>query len=218
MGKVIAIDGPSGSGKGAISKLLAERLGFHYLDTGALYRAVALHLRRRGATPEADDAALRGLLEEVEVAFSDGRVFLNDEDVSEEIRTPEAGHYASVFSARPVVRDALFRVQRDAAAHCDIVAEGRDMTTVVFPDAWKKFYLDASEEARVERRYRQLKEKGMAVTLEEAREEVRERDLRDSRRDVAPLKRAEDAVYVDTTSLGIDEVVAALLAALAQPS
>lgn len=215
MGRVIAIDGPSGSGKGTISKLLAERLGFHYLDTGALYRAIALHLRSQGAAPDDSDAALVRLLAGVDVAFSDGRVFVNGEDVSEAIRTPEAGHDASVFSARRVVRDALFRVQRDAAARGDIVAEGRDMTTVVFPDAWKKFYLDASEEERARRRYLQLKEKGMNdITIDKAREDVRERDLRDSQRDIAPLRRAEDAVYIDTTSLSIDEVVASLLAAL----
>jgi cytidylate kinase len=168
MHRVIAIDGPSGSGKSTITKLVAEKLGFQLLDTGALYRAAALHLRRQQVEPESTDAVIQDMLKNVSVVFKDGRVFLNGEDVSDAIRTTEAGHYASVFSARKVVRDFLFQVQRDAALHSDIVAEGRDMTTVVFPDAWKKFYLDASEESRAKRRYQQLKDKGIAITMEEA--------------------------------------------------
>ncbi|MFZ5996475.1 MAG: (d)CMP kinase [Nitrospirota bacterium] len=214
MGKVIAIDGPSGSGKSTITKLLAERLGFQLLDTGALYRAIALHLRRQKVAPESTDAEIQNKLKNVSVVFKDGRVLLNGEDVSEAIRTTEAGHYASVFSARKVVRDFLFQVQRDAALHSDIVAEGRDMTTVVFPDAWKKFYLDASEESRAKRRYQQLKEKGIAITIEEAIRDVRERDIRDSKRDIAPLKRAEDALYIDTTNLTPEEVLSLILSSI----
>ncbi|MEW6115529.1 MAG: (d)CMP kinase [Nitrospirota bacterium] len=214
MHKVIAIDGPSGSGKSTITKLLAEKLGFQLLDTGALYRAVALHLRRQQVEPESTDAEIRDKLENVSIIFKEGKVLLNGEDVSEAIRTTEAGHYASVFSARKVVRDFLFQVQRDAALHSDIVAEGRDMTTVVFPDAWKKFYLDASEESRAKRRYQQLKEKGIATTMEEAIRDVRERDIRDSKRDIAPLKRAEDALYIDTTNLTPEEVLSLILSSI----
>jgi cytidylate kinase len=216
MKKVIAIDGPSGSGKSTISKRLAEKLGFQFLDTGALYRAIALHLRSANLTPESSDAEISSALEGVTVFFKNGRVLLNGRDVSDAIRTTEAGHYASVFSARQTVRDFLLQVQRDAALHEDIVAEGRDMTTVVFPHAWKKFYLDASEEGRARRRYLQLNEKGTPVTLEEAMKDVSERDMRDSRRDIAPLKRAEDAVYIDTTTMDLDEVAAVILKAVSE--
>jgi len=214
MKKVIAIDGPSGSGKSTISKRLAEKLGFQFLDTGALYRAIALHLRSVNLTPESSDAEISSALDGVTVFFKNNKVLLNGRDVSDAIRTTEAGHYASVFSARQTVRDFLLHVQRDAALYDDIVAEGRDMTTVVFPHAWRKFYLDASEEGRARRRYLQLKEKGTPVTLEEAMKDVSERDMRDSRRDIAPLKRAEDAIYIDTTSMSIDEVAAAILSFL----
>ncbi|MGO9015760.1 MAG: (d)CMP kinase [Dissulfurispiraceae bacterium] len=216
MKKVIAIDGPSGSGKSTISKRLAEKLGFQFLDTGALYRAIALHLRSANLTPESSDAEISCALEGVTVFFKNGRVLLNGRDVSDAIRTTEAGHYASVFSARRTVRDFLLQVQRDAALYDDIVAEGRDMTTVVFPRAWRKFYLDASVEGRARRRYLQLKEKGTPVTKEEALKDVSERDMRDSQRDIAPLKRAEDAIYIDTTSMGLDEVAAAILKALSE--
>jgi cytidylate kinase len=214
MGRVVAIDGPSGAGKSTVSRLVADKLGFAYLDTGALYRAIALHLREKGLTPESGDAGIGAALKDTEVHFRDGRVFLNGADVSDAIRTTEAGHYASVFSARKPVRDFLFSVQRDAAAHGDIVAEGRDMTTVVFHDAWGKFYLDASEAGRAERRYLQLQQKGAAITPEEALRDVRERDIRDSRRDIAPLKRAADAIYLDTTDMDLEEVISAILSSL----
>ena len=216
MKRVIAIDGPSGSGKSTISKRLAEKLGFQFLDTGALYRAVALHLRNSNLTAESTDAEIGSALDGVTVFFKNGRVLLNGRDVSDAIRTTEAGHYASVFSARRTVRDFLLQVQRDAAIYDDIVAEGRDMTTVVFPHAWRKFYLDASEEGRAQRRFLQLQEKGTPVPLQEALKDVSERDLRDSRRDIAPLKRAEDAIYIDTTSMSIDEVTAAILKAVSE--
>jgi cytidylate kinase len=211
MGKVIAIDGPSGAGKSTVSKLVAERLGFQFLDTGALYRAAALHLKRMNMQDESPDAEISKTLDGVVINFKNNRVFLNDEDVSEAIRTTEAGHYASVFSAKKAVRDFLLQTQRDAAINNNIVAEGRDMTTVVFPDAWKKFFLDASEEGRARRRYLQLKEKGMPITMDEALADVRERDKRDSSRDIAPLKRADDAVYIDTTDLSLDEVIKMIL-------
>lgn len=218
MKKVIAIDGPSGAGKSAVSRILAEKLGFQFLDTGALYRAAALHLRRENADAESDDSLISSKLNNASISFKDGSVFLNGEDVSGDIRTTEAGHYASVFSARKAVRDFLFRIQRDSAAHHDLVAEGRDMTTVVFPDAWKKFYLDASEEGRAKRRYIQLKEKGVEITMEEALKDVRERDMRDSMRDIAPLKKAEDAVYIDTTDKSLDEVIDLIISGIYKTS
>jgi len=214
MGKVIAIDGPSGAGKSTVSKLIAEKLGFQFLDTGALYRATALHLRRKAIEPESHDIEILNALNGVTINFKNGRVFLNGEDVSEEIRTTEAGHYASVFSANKVVRDFLLHIQRDTAIDNDIVAEGRDMTTVIFPNAWKKFFLDASEEGRAKRRYLQLKGKGMDITMDEALRDVMERDKRDSSRDIAPLKRADDAIYIDTTDLNLEDVLKKVLEAI----
>jgi len=207
MGKVIAIDGPSGAGKGTIAKLLAEKLGFSYLDTGALYRAVALGLREKGINPEDTDDKLKSVLSVTDVSFKNGKVYLNGKDVSEEIRTTEMGHYSSVFSARKIVRDFLLDTQRKAADNGDLVAEGRDMTTVVFPNAWKKFYLDASVEERARRRYLQLKEKGINATESDAKKDVVERDARDSGRDIAPLRKADDAVVIDSSTLTIDEVL-----------
>ena len=207
MGKVIAIDGPSGAGKGTIAKLLAGKLGFSYLDTGALYRAVALALREKGIKPEDSDEKLKNTLSVTDVSFKNGKVSLNGKDVSEEIRTTEMGHYSSVFSARKIVRDFLLDIQRNASLHSDLVAEGRDMTTVVFPNAWKKFYLDASVEDRAKRRYLQMKEKGINITESEAKKDVVERDVRDSGRDIAPLRKADDAVLIDSSSMTIDKVL-----------
>lgn len=211
MGKVIAIDGPSGAGKGTIAKLIAKELGFSYLDTGALYRAVALALREKGIEPEDSDDVLKAALAAIDVGFMNGKVFLNGRDVSEEIRSTEIGHYSSVFSARKIVRDFLLGIQRNAADNADIVAEGRDMTTVVFPDAWKKFYLDASNDARAERRYLQLKEQGIDITELDAKKDVIERDIRDSSRDIAPLKKADDAVLIDSSVMTVDEVLENIL-------
>lgn len=214
MNKVIAIDGPSGAGKSAVAKLVAEKLGFQFFDTGALYRAVALHLRRMTIKPDSPDAEVAVALSGVNIKLKGDHLFLNDENVSEAIRTTETGHYASVFSAKKVVRDFLMHLQRNAAFRNDIVAEGRDMATVVFPDAWKKFYLDASEKERVKRRCLQLREKGMDITRQETLNDVRERDSRDSNRDIAPLKKAGDAIYIDTTDLNLDKVVERIIKAI----
>ncbi len=207
MGKVIAIDGPSGAGKSTVAKLLAESLGFSYLDTGALYRAVALMLRDKGIEPDDDDGMIKAVLDVTEVTFVDGKLLLNGRDVSDEIRSPEMGHYSSVFSARKVVRDFLLQVQRNAALNSDLVVEGRDMATVVFPDAWKKFYLEASVDERARRRYMQLKGKGYDISESGARKDVIERDIRDSIRDIAPLKKAEEAVLIDTSTFTIEQVL-----------
>jgi cytidylate kinase len=211
MNKVIAIDGPSGAGKSTIAKLLAKELRFEYLDTGALYRAVALNLLQLGLNEESKDRDIRAALEKTEVSFRRGRVFLNHKDVSQEIRSPEASHYASVFSAQRVVREFLLDIQREALHHANLVAEGRDMTTVVFPYAYRKFYLDASADERARRRTLELRSKGYDVDEERIRLDILERDARDSGRDLAPLKRAEDAELIDSTGLSVEEVFGRIL-------
>jgi CMP/dCMP kinase len=205
--RIIAIDGPSGSGKGTVSMLVAKRLEFQYLDTGALYRALALKLVRMGKKADDPEAEISAAMKNTVLRFVNDRIFLDGEDVSDEIRTPEAGHYASVFSAKKSVRDYLLEIQKDAGRSHDIVVEGRDMTTVVFPDAGVKIYLDASVEERARRRYLQLKAKGMSLTMDDAIKDVRERDFRDSNRELAPLKKADDAVCIDTTGMSIEDVV-----------
>ncbi|MDA8171085.1 MAG: (d)CMP kinase [Nitrospiraceae bacterium] len=223
MGKVVAIDGPSGAGKSTVARALARALGFHYLDTGALYRAAALALLKKGLTPEAGDEEIKTALEGhdahdgVSIEFRDERVLLNGEDVSDEIRTKEAGHYSSVFSARKPVREFLLPLQRKLGRNRNLVAEGRDMTTVVFPRAWKKFYLDASTEERARRRYDQLRAASMKISRQDAMEDVAKRDHRDSSRQLAPLKRSPEAVYLDTTDLSLEEVIKKLLAAIKGP-
>jgi cytidylate kinase len=206
MGRVIAIDGPSGAGKSTIAKLIAKELGFDYLDTGALYRAVALALRNNSIEPEDSDHRLRDVLLRTNITYTSGKVFLHGRDVSEDIRSKEIDHYSSVFSAKKIVRDFLFDIQRNAASTSDIVVEGRDTTTVLFPNAWKKIYLDASLEERAKRRYLQFKEKGMYVSIEEAKEDVMRRDKRDANRDIAPLKRADGALAIDSSNLSVEQV------------
>jgi len=206
MKQVIAMDGPSGSGKTTIAKLIAEELGFGYLDTGALYRAVALELRKNEIESEDSDDKLRNVLIKTMVTFSNGKVFLNGNDVSDTIRSKEIDHYSSVFSARRLVRDFLLDAQRGAALHNNLVVEGRDTTTVVFPDATKKIFLDASVEERAKRRYLQFKEKGIDMTMDEARKKIIERDQRDASRDIAPLRVAAGALLVDSSNLSIGQV------------
>lgn len=211
MKKVIAIDGPSGAGKSTLAKLVAKELGYAYLDTGALYRAVALNLIRLGINEISTDEELLPALKKTKVEFKKGLILLNGQDVSREIRSPEAGHYASVFSAKSLVREHLMKIQRDAALHSDLVAEGRDMTTVVFPAAYKKFYLDASEEERARRRTLELLSKGFEINGDRIRLDIMERDARDSGRDIAPLKKADDAYLIDSTGLSIDDVFRKIL-------
>jgi cytidylate kinase len=213
---VIAIDGPSGSGKGTIARRVAGTLGFHLLDSGALYRLVALAGRRSGVAPDDQDRHAE-VARQLQVAFGtdevgEERVLLQGDDVTHAIRTEAAGAEASRVAAMAPVRVALFQRQRDFARPPGLVADGRDMGTVVFPDAALKIYLTASPEERAQRRHKQLKEKGLTVTIAGLSQEIRERDLRDSSRPVAPLRAAQDAITLDSTGLAIEQVVDQVLA------
>ncbi len=203
---VITIDGPSGTGKGTIADLLAARLGWHCLDSGALYRVLGLAAERGGVLLEDADAVAR-IAAGLPVTFVAGRVLLNDEEVSDAIRTEQAGMAASRVAAHPPVRAALLERQRAMACPPGLVADGRDMGTVVFPQAPLKLFLDASAEVRANRRYKQLKGKGLDVNLPDLVIDIQERDARDRNRSVAPLCAAGDAVVLDSTAMSIDEVL-----------
>lgn len=208
---IVTIDGPSGSGKSTISRLLAEAIGYTYLDTGAMYRAVALKAQRLRIDPE-DDAGLREVLAGLDLQLRPGGkdtlVFLDNEDVSLAIRTPEMSLAASRISALPVVREKLTALQRAIGRNGKIVAEGRDMGTVVFPAARHKFFLDAEPEERARRRCLQLEEQGMKADYEEIVAQIRERDHNDSSRALAPLKPASDAIIINSSRIPPGEVVA----------
>jgi len=207
---VIAIDGPGGSGKGTISTRLAEHLGWNFLDSGALYRLTALSVLKNNVSHD-DEAALGKLAESLNIRFeasSDGvRAMLDDEDVSVALRREETGILASKISATPAVRAALVKRQRQFRQLPGLVADGRDMGTVIFPDANLKIFLTASAEIRAQRRYKQLKEKGESVNLSRLFREIKARDLRDQSRSIAPLRPAEDAVIIDSTDLSIEDVL-----------
>jgi CMP/dCMP kinase len=210
---VITIDGPVGSGKSTVGRMLAERLGILYLDTGAMYRAVALAARDRDIGAD-DDAALKRLCSQIRISFSreNGRqmVILDGEDISDQIRLPEVSMLASAVSAQPSVRAAMVSQQR-ACASGGLVADGRDAGTVIFPDAPFKFYLDASVEVRARRRYKELIEKNIPIEYDDLLKEVEQRDHNDTTRLHAPLKPAPDAVILDTSLMTIEEVLTALI-------
>jgi len=201
---VIAIDGPSASGKGTIASRVAKRLGFHYLESGALYRLIAL-MSLREDTVEA--RRLAELAEEMDVVFEDGEVVLGDETVTEKIRSEPVGVRASEVAKVPALRQALLRRQQAFRRPPGLVADGRDMATVVFPDAELKVFLTASPEIRAERRYKQLIEKGIDANLRALSRDLRDRDERDAKRAVAPLVPAPDSQVLDSSALSIDEVV-----------
>ncbi|MCX7793387.1 MAG: (d)CMP kinase [Thermodesulfovibrionales bacterium] len=205
MPQVITIDGPSGAGKSTVARLLAKRLGYLFLDTGALYRTVALYLKEKNAI-QADDATIQRLLQECKISYDGENILLNSRSVSSEIRTPEISELSSIVSTKKVVRDFLTELQRKIASGRDVVAEGRDSGTVVFPEG-KKFFLTASIEERAKRRWKELKEKGIEADIEEVRESMNRRDQRDSTRELAPLKPAESAIIIDTTELTPSQVV-----------
>ena len=213
---VIAIDGPSGSGKGTIARRVATALGFHLLDSGALYRLVALAGQRQGLAADDQDGHARAAQAlDVEFGMDDTgeeQVLLRGEDVTRAIRTEAAGAEASRVAAMPPVRSALLQRQHGFARPPGLVADGRDMGTVVFPSAPLKIYLTATPEERARRRHKQLKDKGLTVNIADLSQEIRERDLRDSSRPVAPLRPAEDAIHLDSTGLSIEQVVDRVLA------
>ncbi|MCA2979390.1 MAG: (d)CMP kinase [Myxococcaceae bacterium] len=209
---IVAIDGPAGAGKSTVSKILARRLDFTLVDTGAIYRCVALKARRQGVALD-DDAGLERLLDSLDVSFhveeEMNHVFLEGEDVSEAIRTPENSLAASQVSSRPVVRERLLGLQRRLALHAErgAILEGRDIGTVVFPDADVKVFLFANPEIRARRRYEELFQKGHEKPIGEVLSEQNRRDREDSEREVAPLKPAPDAAQLDSTGLPLSEVV-----------
>lgn len=207
---VITIDGPSGSGKGTLARRLAEQLGFHLLDSGALYRLTALAAQKRNI--DLDDPEVAAVAQTLNVRFdSDGTAYLDDECVDSVLRTEQTGAMASKIAARPDVRAALLERQRAFAEAPGLVADGRDMGTVVFPDAPAKLFLDASAEIRAERRYKQLIGNGLSANLAALIEEIQARDDRDRNRAVAPLVPAADALVVDSTQLSIEDVEARMM-------
>ncbi len=211
MGFNVAIDGPAGAGKSTIAKLSAKELHLIYVDTGAMYRTIGLFMLQNGIDIH-DEESVGAALPRVTVTIgydANGlqRLFLNGEDVTDSIRTPEVSEAASVTSAYPKVREKLLDLQHGLARENDVVMDGRDIGTVILPDAQVKIFLTASVRVRALRRMKELLEKGQAVSLEEVEEEIRERDYRDSHRETAPLRQAEDAVLVDTSDLSIEEVI-----------
>ena len=211
----VAIDGPAGAGKSTIAKAAAQELGFVYVDTGAIYRTVGLAAARRGYAPDAHDLVIAMLPElHIDMRYVDGvqRMFLNDEDVSDEIRTPAASSYASNVAAIPEVRTYLMDMQRRMAREYDVLMDGRDIGTVVLPDAQLKIFLTASAEERARRRFKQLQEKGTEQDYETVLAEIIERDKRDMERETAPLKQADDAVLLDTSNLDREGSIAAVIA------
>jgi cytidylate kinase len=212
---VITIDGPTASGKGTVASRIADRLGFHLLDSGALYRLTALQALR-GALPLSDEAGIAKLAQQLPARFRDDVIYLADEDVSHAIRAEEVGNMASKIAALPSVRQALFDLQLGFRQAPGLVADGRDMGTVIFPTAKLKVFLTASAEARAQRRYKQLIDKGFSANMNDLLADLRARDERDTHRAVAPLVAAADAHILDTSAMGVDQAVEQILTWYAQ--
>ena len=210
MSFVVAIDGPAGSGKGTITKLVGKELNLINIDTGAMYRCVTLECLRRNIDVT-DLSSIEKVLDEIKISFKkeDGKdlVFLNDENVSKEIRSKEVDNSVAKFAAVKIIRDKVTPMQREMGKNADIIMEGRDIGTVVFPDADVKIFLDCSIEERANRRFKQNQEKGIESTYEEVLASIKERHRLETEREVAPFVQAEDAIYLDSTNLNIDEVV-----------
>lgn len=207
---VIAIDGPSASGKGTVAQRVAEQLGFHYLDSGALYRIVALAASQRGID-WSDAAALAELAASLRIAFRQEQILLDDVDVSALVRTEEMSRGASEVAVHPALRRALLGLQRGFRQAPGLVADGRDMATVIFPDAVTKIYLTASVQVRAERRYKQLMSKGIHANLHDILNDLQQRDARDQQRTAAPLQQAPDAILLETSQLSIEQSIAQAL-------
>ena len=210
MSFVVAIDGPAGSGKGTVTKLVGEKIGLLNVDTGALYRCVTLYMIENNIKPD-DIDAINKMLESIDISIkrinNEDRFFLNGRDVSKEIRESAVNERVSPYSQIPEIRKAMTRLERKIGENTDIIMEGRDIGTSVFPDADVKIYLDATPEERAKRRLKQNLEKGINMTYEEVLKAIIQRDNNDKNRTVDPLRQAEDAIYLDTTELSIDEVV-----------
>ena len=210
MGKIVAIDGPAGAGKSTVAKKVAARLGYTYIDTGAMYRAVGLKVSER--EKNFSEEILKEVTEKIEIESDEtGKIFANGEDVTKKIRTPEIGKFASDVSKFPFVRKKLTELQRKMAETKSVVMEGRDIGTEVFPNADFKIFLTADVSERARRRFEELREKNIAANLDEIEKDIAARDKQDSERKIAPLKKADDAILIDSTNLAIDEVTEKIL-------
>ena len=208
MGKIVAIDGPAGSGKGTVAKILANQCNFTYIDTGAMYRAIAYATLKNNIDIKDIDGIIQ-LANKSKIEFIDGKTYLNKVDISKEIRTMEVTRIVSPISSIVKLREILVDMQRKMGENTEngVVMEGRDITTVVFPNADYKFYLDATLDERANRRYKENIEKGMDVSIEEIKENISKRDYNDMHKEIGSLTRTEDSIYIDSTNLTIDEVV-----------
>lgn len=213
MGYNIAIDGPAGAGKSTIAKLVAKEKGYIYVDTGAMYRGLAIHFLKKGIQPDEKEKIIDACKDaEVSIGYEDGaqQIYLNGENITSMLREEAVGNMASISSVVPEVRAKLLDLQRNLAKEKDVVMDGRDIGTHVLPNADVKIYLTASVECRANRRFKELTEKGIACNYDEIAQDIQERDTRDMNREIAPLKKADDAVLVDSSDMTIEEVVKAI--------
>ncbi len=210
MKNVITIDGPSGAGKGTVAKALARELSYKYLDTGALYRAIAWKARKEKISPD-NINSVKIMMENTNIKITNDRIMVDDVDVTSDIRTNEIGELSSKISALPVVRKGLFNIQKEICLQGNVVIEGRDTGTTIFPEAENKFFLDASLEERARRRYEELKKQSPDITVESTMEDIRKRDMRDSSRKNSPLKKTDDMIQIDSTNMSIKKVVLTII-------